>query len=124
MKALLCVGCSDIVAPYPQPTRWRSCQCGASSVRWRDPGAGLLELRCRGGPEGVRALGFANPFLSSAVDGHGDDAEWRSLHEAVCESIPPNYLFSARKRGCWAVIIRPGETGDVSYVPGEGVTDV
>lgn len=123
-KAAICVRCSDILAPYAEPERgWRWCACGATATRWRDPAAGQLDVTSTLDAGMVRVLGLANPFLTAAVQGrpYGDrdaiDEEWRLLHDQVCEDIPANYLFSERRRQCWAVVLRPGETGDVRYVP-------
>ncbi len=128
-KALICLRCSDISAPYPDPARgWRRCPCGAAASRWRDPAAGLLDIRSIYGPDNVVVLGLANPFLTAACTGRpwGDtdavNEEWRLLHDRVCEDIPANYLFSERRRQCWAVVIRPGETGDIRYVEGDEAT--
>lgn len=122
-KAAICVRCSDLLAPYAQTDRgWRWCACGATATRWRSPAAGHLDVTSTLGSAFVRVLGLANPFLTQAVHGkpYGDpdvvDEEWRLLHDQVCEDIPGNYLFSERRRHCWAVVIRPGETGDVRYV--------
>ncbi len=122
-KAAICVRCSDILAPYAETTRgWRWCACGTTATRWRDPAAGRLDITSTLGVEYVRVLGLANPFLTAAVQGrpYGDreaiDEEWRLLHDRVCEDIPGNYLFSEGRRHCWAIVLRPGETGDVRYI--------
>lgn len=123
-KAVICVQCADIFAPYRDPARgWRWCDCGTVAGRWSGMVlAGQLEITSRKGADMVRVLGLANPFLLAAVQGrpYGDpDAvheEWRLLHDRACEDVPPNYLFHESKRHCWAVVIRPGETGDVRFV--------
>lgn len=122
-KAAICVGCSDIVSPYPEPASgWRWCCCRHVAVRWRDPHRGLLDVTALHGPTTVRVLGLNNAFLAAAVQGRpwGEPEavheEWRLLHDQTCEDVEPHYLFSERKRQCWAVVIRPGETGDVRYV--------
>jgi len=119
------------VAPYADPGRgWRRCQCGDARVRWRNPDAGVLEVSSLRGPDGVRALGMANNFLSTAMysqpygdpanpeagEPDGVDEEWRLLHDEACEQVPRNTLFHETKRSCWSVVIRAGETGDVLFI--------
>lgn len=122
-KAIICVQCSDIAAPYPDPARgWRWCACNKAAARWRDPAYGLLDVTAIHGEHAVRVLGLNNNFLTDAVNGHawgdpdGIHEEWRLLHDKHAEEVPSNYLFHEDKRACWAVVIRPGETGDVRFV--------
>lgn len=124
-KAVICVACSDILAPYynwETNRDWRWCQCGQVAGRWLDGAKGILEVTTLNGPRHARVLGLNNAFLVAAVQGqpYGEPEaiheEWRLLHDTTCEEVAPRYLFSERKRQCWAVIIRPGETGDVRYV--------
>lgn len=128
MKAALCVNCTDIIAPLRawQTTRaWRWCQCDRVGVRWRDGAKGLLEVACSDGPAHVRVIGFNNTYLQLVVWGNlagmpvaapKTAEEWRTLHDASCEGVEPHYLFHKDKRNCWAVIIRPGQTGDVFLI--------
>lgn len=120
MKALLCVGCTDIVAPHRAwrtNRAWRWCECGHAAVRWRDGRAGTLEVTSADGRAGVRVLGLDNAFLNAAVADPPSDAQgWRDLHGRVCGNIPPYYLFHADNRACWALIVRPGESDDVIFV--------
>ncbi len=124
-KAVICTHCMDILAPYRdwQTNRgWRWCQCGHAASRWRDGARGLLEVTALHGPQYVRVLGLMNSFLEAAVAGRpwGEPEsvheEWRLLHDQACEDVPEHYLFNESKRQCWAVVIRPNETGDVTFV--------
>jgi hypothetical protein len=119
-KAMLCINCSDLVAPHRdwQTDRaWRWCECGGAGVRWRDGTAGLLEVTSADGPAAVRVLGINNSFLVAAVAQPPPHAEgWRDLHRQACAEVTPNYLFHQDRRACWALIVRPGESSDVTFV--------
>jgi hypothetical protein len=119
-KAMLCTECIDIVAPsrdWQTSRAWRWCECGAAGVRWRDGTAGLLEVTSTGGRAHVRVLGINNTFLRLAVARPPADAEgWRALHQLTCAEVESHYLFHAERRACWALIVRPGESGDVIFV--------
>jgi hypothetical protein len=119
-KAAICTACADIVSPYrdwqaDRPWRsWRWCECEHVGVRWRDSARGLLEVASLHGAEGIRVLGLNNQFLTEAVRTPAADAAgWRAWHAATCSQVAPHYLFHAQKRACWAVVVRPGESGDV-----------
>jgi hypothetical protein len=125
-KAALCVQCSDIVAPrraWRTDRSWRWCECGQAGVRWRDGNAGLIEVTARYGPENVRVIGLNNVFLAMAVNDFNDagrgrtDEQWRTLHTFTAEQAGPGYLFHRSHRDCWALVVRPGESGDVTFVP-------
>lgn len=122
MKAALCVSCTDILAPYGDwqiNREWRWCQCRRVGVRWRDGAKGLLEVTSMEGPDYVRVLGINNQVLVMACDpglSPRSHAEWRTVHEVTCREVEPFYLFHEDKRNCWALLIRPGETGDVTLV--------
>jgi hypothetical protein len=126
-KAALCVHCSDIVSPHRdwQTNRdWRWCECGHAAVRWRDGARGLIEVTALHGSDHVRVLGINNLFLTAAVstnpyseDGRRNEKQWRALHELACERVEPNYLFHKDRRNCWVLVVRVGESGDVTFVP-------
>lgn len=63
-------------------------------------------------------IGFSNMFLQAAVAGWRMGEEWRDLHTQCAQQVEPGYLFHANRRDCWAVIVRVGESGDVTFVPG------
>lgn len=119
-KAALCIMCSDILAPYrdwTQDRRWRWCQCGDTGVRWRDGLRGLIEVSARYGQDYARVIGISNMFLERAVARQmPGGAWWRQLHEQCAEEVSPHYLFSKENRNCWALVVRVGESGDVTFV--------
>jgi hypothetical protein len=125
-KAALCVHCTDIVAPYRdwETNRlWRWCQCRHMAVRWADGARGLIEVTATHGPDYVRVLGISNLFLGMAVNnldsngGGRSDEQWRTLHDFAAGQVGPNYLFHKDRRNCWALVVRPGESGDITFVP-------
>lgn len=120
-KAVLCTDCFDIVAPYRDwqtNQSWRWCQCDHTGTRWRDGTRGELEVTSQRGPDGVRVLGLNNSFLEHAVRAlPRSPEEWRLLHQAAADSVPPNYLFHADQRACWALVVAVGESGDVHWLP-------
>ena len=122
MKASLCLSCTDILAPYGdwQTNRaWRWCQCSRVGVRWQDGAKGLLEVTSMDGPDMVRVLGLNNQVLLMASNpglAPRSHEEWRTVHQVTCREVEPHYLFHEAKRDCWALLIRPGETGDVTLV--------
>lgn len=124
-KAALCAQCFDIVSPlsaWRTNRDWRWCQCDQMAVRWREGNRGLIEVTAFNGPDHVRVLGLNNMFLEYAVlsvPKHDDGfsfADWRQLHEESVSKIEPSYLFHEGKRACWALVVRPGESGDVFFV--------
>lgn len=119
-KAAICVHCSDILAPlrnWETDRSWRWCQCDHSGVRWADGARGLIEVTSMHGPDHVRVLGINNDFLGLAVGARlADAAAWRALHKLTCTEVGSNYLFHEANRNCWALIVRPGESGDVTFV--------
>jgi hypothetical protein len=129
VKALICLSCEDIIAPYrtwDTDRRWRFCQCGQAAARWRDGERGLLEVTAAGGADQVRVLGLNNLFLASAVAAQAGrpGEQWRVLHAMACTEIQPRYLFHTDARRCWVVVLRPAETSDVLYVADEEVSRV
>lgn len=120
-KAALCTHCYDIVAPHREwktNRSWRWCECEHMGVRWRDGDQGLIEVTAMHGKEHVRILGLNNHFLIRAVDRPpADGTAWRQAHEASCNAAAgTGYLFGSDRRGCWALVVRVGESGDVSFV--------
>jgi hypothetical protein len=125
-KAVICVHCSDIVSPrrdWQADRSWRWCECDHAGVRWRDGARGLLEVTAVHGPDYVRVLGINNLFLQAAVsanpystDGGRTFEQWRALHDLACDRVETNYLFHRGKRNCWALVVRVGESGDVTFI--------
>ncbi len=124
-KAALCCCCADLVSPYAScqsDRRWRWCQCDELGVRWRDGERGLLEVTALHGPDYVRVVGVNNLFLQAAVSippggGYRTPEQWRALHDLACDRVEPHYLFHKDNRACWALVVRIGESGDVTFVP-------
>lgn len=119
-KLALCMECLDMVSPFrnwKSNRDWRWCQCGSTATRWRDGGQGLIEVTARDGRSAVRVVGLNNAFLTNALlDPPPDPAGWRQLHDTQCRVVPATYLFHEARRACWALVVRPGESGDVFYV--------
>lgn len=110
MKALVCGACGDIQALQVE---WRTCQCGNTSAHWTDPHAGTAEFRAR---DRSRAflLGLSNRLLMPALRGQlGMFQDFRAAHEAATEE--PGYVFDKSRGGCWAVVVRVGQTSDVTW---------
>lgn len=124
MKVLVCMDCSDIVAPYREDGKWRRCQCGRSAVTWTSGNQGLLLLSHKYNRSKVRVLGLNNAFFITALEGGITSAEtWRMIHQASIEEVEPHYLFHKNNRACWACVIAVGETGDVTFIAWEHVHD-
>ncbi len=120
MKLLLCAECTSFHSPPSQAMAWRSCDCGQAQVRWLDPVAGRLEVRAKS-LEHTRVIGLHNGMLQAAFGPQRPlgDAGWRETHEVVCEHAQ-GYLFQAQRRNCWALIVAPHESGDVTWTPWDG----
>lgn len=118
-KAALCTHCFDIVAPFRdwQANRaWRWCQCDHMGVRWLDGARGLIEVTAVHGEPYVRVIGLHNGFLENGVRMDLSTEEWRLLHSASVDTVDAHYLFHKDRRACWALIVRPGDSGDISFV--------
>jgi hypothetical protein len=132
VKVALCVTCTDFVTPlrtWQTDRSWRWCQCRETAVRWRDGARGLLEVTSLHGPASVRVLGLSNLFLQQAVtkpqvrDGLSFP-QWRELHDTSAQAVEPHYLFHVDKRACWALVVRVGESSDVTFIGyGDAVVD-
>ncbi len=122
MKALACGYCGDIRALghaglYESITAWVSCACGMTRARWIDPYAGTAEFKVpplRTTPFKCFLLGLNNRVLEPALRGElGMFQDFREAHDLATEA--PNYIFDKGRAGCWAVIVRVGSTGDVTW---------
>lgn len=108
MKLLYCQDCGDILAPYREANKVRTCLCGRHSVTWDDPTTGAISLCDNSSTTGEpilepRAwlLGVTNTFL-------GYPGEWMGKKdiEDIIESHPDYYLF--KSIGSCIVRFRPG----------------
>ncbi len=119
-KAAICTVCMEIFSPWPDwetNRKWRWCHCQHTGVRWRDGQQGLLEVTSLHGKTGVRVLGLNNSFLLQAIaDPPEDGLGWRQLHRTTALTTPDHYLFYAGRRSCWALVVRPGESGDITFI--------
>ncbi len=112
MKAMFCTLCGSIHSPGVGGS-WGFCDCGQAAMRWTDPRKGVAQVWARD-PVSVKVLGFNNAMLTSEPLDIGDE-KWRNRHKLSGLTIGENYLFSNTRRDCWAVIFRPGDTGDVAW---------
>jgi hypothetical protein len=118
MKALCCAACGAVTSP-PRTGEWRFCDCQTAAMRWTDTVAGLTEV-WTSFPYYTWVLDLDNMMLTLEQEqvahaGSADlDLGWQKVHEAAVQVSPPDSLFHLR--GCWAVLVKPGETEDVKVV--------
>lgn len=126
MKALFHMSgrCGSIRSPRADGS-WTFCDCGQAAMRWTDPGAGKAEV-WSADPDSARIIGLNNAVLTfdaafNTLHGLSDEG-WRNLHTSSCQAVSNHYLFSDTRRDCWAVLFRPGDTGDVTRVAQKPLT--
>lgn len=116
-KAMFCIECTDIIAPYSNTNygalRW--CQCGATAARWLTREGKLEVVRSNPAMRWPFVIGLDNAFLTYGVRNKMMAEGWRDLHERTTREVPDNYLFHRERRDCWALLVRQGESGDVTY---------
>lgn len=118
MKALLCAKCVDIRALHPEG-EWTTCRCGNTSARWVDPNRGTVVVNAIDRDK-VRILGMNNQMLTAGLMAGGHDNEcWQHLHEIATDA--KGFIFDKSMRGCWACILRVGETGDIAWAKPEDI---
>lgn len=111
MKALVCGDCHDIRALDPS-CEWVECRCGAVRARWIDPVIGTAEFTGR--YPCAFLLGLNNQMFGPATRGATTVfEEARAFHDQATDA--PGYIFDKSKAACWAVILRPGQTNDVTW---------
>lgn len=119
-KAAMCTTCGQIVGPRPRDREWTWCAdpCAHTAVRWRDGARGLLEVTSLHGPDGVVVIGLHNGFIAELAERDIVSPEWwRNLHDRVTAEHSDGYLFHRNNRDCWAVLVRPGQSSDVFFMP-------
>jgi hypothetical protein len=125
MKSLICGYCNDIRSLRPKGAT--SCSCGHVTAWWVDAVKGIAKVKAAD-KEMVRILGMHNTFLQYAfsdelrrVTASWDvHEEWRKMHNLVTEHLSEGYLFNKIRRNCPFVLIRVGESQDVTWAdPGE-----
>jgi hypothetical protein len=84
---------------------------------WLDPHRGIARVRART-RRTAYFIGLNNGFLMKALLALRSyevltDEVWRQLHED--ENVAPGYIFDSARRDCWAIVVRPGESGDVKF---------
>jgi hypothetical protein len=59
-------------------------------------------------------LGLHNGVLTPAINGElAMFEDFREAHERATNA--PNYVFDKSRAGCWAVVVRAGQTSDVKW---------
>lgn len=107
---MVCAHCMDIQA---LTTKWRTCSCGNTSARWVDPLTGTAEFSAVV-KEYAFLLGLNNQLLGPALQGKlGMWQDFRMLHDVATNA--PNHVFDKSRANCWAVIVSPGRTSDVTW---------
>jgi|HubBroStandDraft_2_1064218.scaffolds.fasta_scaffold142949_2 hypothetical protein len=120
MDLLYCCDCRDVIAPgawHIGDRPWDWCACAQAGMR---RGSGNpLEVTAAGGPGSVRIIGLSEAFLATAVAtppaGYGVSRAWRKLHASHTADADPGGSFL--ERDCWAVVLRPGDNGAVTFIP-------
>jgi len=131
MKAILCGCCNDFKA-IP-PTGAISCSCGNVQGWWTDSRKGIAKVYAKE-KQFARILGIDNSFLIAAYSSNNfSDKDWRDLSELCCKTSE-GYLFHTERRNCPFLVIKVGESSDVSWsehpfgykepaIPGYGVDE-
>lgn len=119
-KAAMCLSCQQIIGPRSstaESSAWTWCAdpCLHTGVRWRDAATGLLEVTSLRGAGNVAVIGLHNSMFYGLMHGPHSSAYWRDMHELVTDA--PGHLFDRSRRNCWAVLIRPGQSNDVFFMP-------
>lgn len=122
MKGLFCGECFTIRTLPRTDGSPVHCDCGNVTGWWLDGRRGIARFAAAR-KEHVFFVGFHNHFLTGAVDGlTGTDHSFRELHEAVTDS--PNHHFDKSRKGCWAIILKPGLSSDTAWATPEEYAEV
>lgn len=117
-KALYCGLCGTLRS-FLSTGAITMCECGSLTGWWEDPRRGIARLfspRVDARDFG-RIIGMHNGFLRDAVQEHGGSPVHRTLHDHHTDA--PGYLFDKSQRGCWAIVIAPGESNDTRWASDE-----
>ncbi len=109
MLALLCRRCDDLRGLPPVQGDRVVCRCGNAWMWWRDAAARRAVVRADD-REAVRVVALRDLLLDAP---QMSDADWRHLHGEACRA--PGSAGDSARRSCWAVVLRVGETADVSW---------
>lgn len=112
MKLAICSIC-DQVFSFPSDGSWGNCACGNVQIRWSDAQKGLVKVKASN-PDLVRIMGIHNQFLREAI-ADLSNLGWRAVTKDICENQSEGYLFDKNRRNCPVVIVRVGETDDISW---------
>src|SRR5262245_27072967 len=111
-KLLACSRCGCIRTLLPD--RITTCECGTVKGWWADEARGVARLYTEStlARRFARFIGLHNTFLAQATafEKPVSDSFHRMLHEHVGNTR--GYLFDHTRRGCWAVVLIPGESTD------------
>src|SRR5262249_44985796 len=115
-KALSCSRCTTI-RTFLSDGQITTCECGTVKGWWLDAPKGVARLYTESlmGRHFGRIVGFHNQFLQRAhtLDKPVPDGFHRNMHDRSINA--PGYLFDQTRRGCWAVVILPGESSDTRW---------
>lgn len=114
MKSILCGLCADIRGVRPDGIT--VCECGNVAAWWVDPRRGTLKVHAKDRDE-VRVIGMHNGFLGAtwADEPKRTHAAWKTTHDYITARASDGYIFHENQRGCWACIVRVGDTSDITW---------
>jgi AraC-like DNA-binding protein len=116
MKQIVCGLCNDFRAIAPKGQV--SCRCGNVVGWWVNPERGIAKVYAKY-KEYARILGMHNTYLQFAFKEEFENTpptfeQWRRAHTLATE-LSEGYLFHKDKIGCPFVLIKIGESNDVSW---------
>lgn len=115
MKAMYCMKCGTIRSPERYGEQFYECECGNMRVKWLDPQKGRLLILAKN-LASSRVIGMNNQMLMESMRATApSDLEWREAHKRICDDSA-GYIFQSEKRGCWACLVRAGDTTDITWV--------
>lgn len=113
MKILFCGRCFSFHS-FKEKI-WTFCDCKQMAARWLDPNKGTVQVLAQVISR-TFIIGMNNRFLMDSVaESAMMDTQWREAHKAATDA--PGYLFDESRRGCWACVVRIGQTVDIDWHP-------